>query len=396
MTGWFSLLRFMTFCRRLFWIIPDKCLKCLRWLFNERPQTYYELDTLYSNPSIIGASQEGIHLSGIGGLGTSGIEILDHGVSGRGAQQPSIHGEILPFDVALDLDSTAPQRTLSPPTRTTDPTPSTHSDIPKRLVAALRGDEAEMRLLDGHKIFRGSEVRLIFDKLKPAQLRAICMAVRDNPAIKSLELGCNSIGDSGVAVITETLRRCPHLHHLALWGNNIGDPGICSLSDLVGTCALQSLILSNNEITDQGLSSLGFSLAACHTLRSLDLSVNAGISDAGLGQLVKTLKGATECDLETLSLNNGCIGDLGCQYLGSWLSQPHCPLMSLDLSFNAVEDTGAQALGAALQVNTRLVELNLSGNLFTKFGMKCLLKAIDPDHCPNRTISMEDILTSQF
>lgn len=377
----------MSTCRRIAYlcrVLPEACLNCVRWVFREQPQ-YYEIDGSYGL---------GTNSMVVGNPSTTKIDDLLHpnSMAPPSARHISINGEISPFDVGSDLDQFAPQ--LDPNFAMTVPT--TSSEIPKRLVAALRGDASELRLLDGHKIIRGAGVKLIFDKLEPTQLRSICLAIRDNLSITSLELGCNNIGDNGVTIITECLRRCRHLNHLALWGNNIGDAGILSLGDLVGTCPLETLSLSNNEITDQGLSSLGFALSNCHTLRSLDLSVNSSISDNGLGLLVKAMKGVKECRLELLSVNNGSIGDLGAQFLGSWLSQPHCPLVSLDLSFNAVEDTGAQALAAALQVNTKLVELNLSGNLFTKVGMKCLLKSIDQDHCPNRVISMEDILTSQF
>lgn len=390
--------RLARFCR----ILSEVYFKCLNWLFRERPQ-YYELD---SSSSLVGYGLAGTSTSIVIGNpsrpnltkndDTLQVPEVGHepGIGTTSSRYISVDGEISPFDVGVDLKHFVlqPVTSYSPTVKV----PMTSSEIPQRLVAALKGDMSEMRRLDGDKIIGGSGVKLVFDKLDSSQLRSICLGIRNNTNITSLELGCNNIGNAGATIITECLRTCRHFRHLSLWGNDIGDSGMCSLGDLVSSCPLETLILSNNEISDQGIASLRFSLASCQTLRLLDLSVNSGISDSGLGQLVKVLKDSPDCRLESLSLNNGNISDLGCQYLGSWLSQPHCPLISLDLSFNAVEDAGTQALAAALQINTKLIELNLNGNLFTKLGMKCLLKSIGPDHQSHRTIFMEDVLTSQF
>lgn len=272
---------------------------------------------------------------------------------------------------------------------------SAMTDTPQRVVAALRGDADEVTKLQRQNKLVGTHgVKLVFDKLDEPQLRNICTAIRDSPRVTALELGCNGCGDRGAAILTEILFGCRHVEHVSIWGNGVTDKGAQSLADVIGTCPLRSLILSNNEIGDAGLSAMSLGIARSSTLRHVDLSVNAGMTDNGLQQLVQALKDARDSGIETLNLSNAGFSNPGCQYLGSWLSQPATckKLTSVDLSYNAVEDPGAEALAAALRVNDTLTELNLSGNLFSRKGMKLLREQMD--RRPGRVIVMEDVVTS--
>uniref|UniRef100_A0A0G4HH34 Uncharacterized protein n=1 Tax=Chromera velia CCMP2878 TaxID=1169474 RepID=A0A0G4HH34_9ALVE len=209
--------------------------------------------------------------------------------------------------------------------------------------------------------------------------------------MNSVEFGCNNFDNGAVAAIAETLRRDESLQHLAIWGNSVGDSGAASLADLVASCPLVSLVLSNNEMSDNGLSSLAQALPACPSLRTLDLSVNAHIADTGVQSLCRALRSEGGPRVEVLTLNNCSVGNEGARHLATLLTEPECPLRELDLAFNMIEDPGAKVLASALEVNSVLVELNVSVNLFSRTGISLLMQALARKHVPGRQILIEDV-----
>ena len=83
----------------------------------------------------------------------------------------------------------------------------------------------------------------------------------------------NSIGDSGVASLSQALATNSSLTSLDLRANVIGDSGGASLFQaLVANSTLAYLNLSENDIRDFGVASLS-------SLTSLDLSGNYWIDD---------------------------------------------------------------------------------------------------------------------
>ena len=179
------------------------------------------------------------------------------------------------------------------------------------------------------------------------------------------------------------LARCPHLaklHRLDLSGSRIGLAGAKALVESRFLGSLKELVLSRNNLNDEGLELLsraewfhnlealevadnGLSvlpLAASRQLQSLDLSKNPlspeiRLSD-GLGRLALSHCGIG-LDVATLAAS-GCFKSLN----------------ELDLSFNGIEDRGLETLAAAGPFHS-LVALDLSANRITAKGAEALAKS---------------------
>ena len=131
-------------------------------------------------------------------------------------------------------------------------------------------------------------------------------------------------------------------------------------------CAIETLDLGWNKITDQGCSSLGRLLRARTRLRSLIVRHN-DFTHVGFETLAEALLldcrpeeatpagGGADADrapgLRHLNLrfNNG--GAQGAASMARLLRSPRSPLVELDLSCAGVGDQGAEALAAALALH---------------------------------------------
>jgi len=79
------------------------------------------------------------------------------------------------------------------------------------------------------------------------------------PRLEVLSISGNPIGNRGVAALAAPLRKLPALGTLFLGRCEIGDEGVASLVDNLGKDdfnALENLDLSNNKITDAGVTRL--------------------------------------------------------------------------------------------------------------------------------------------
>ena len=198
-------------------------------------------------------------------------------------------------------------------------------------------------------------------------------ALRVNTSLTSLNLGCNYIGDEGASSLSEALRVNTSLASLNLGYNSIGDEGASSLSEaLRGNTSLTSLELSQNSIGGEGASSLSEALRVNTSLTSLNLGYNS-IGDEGASSLSEALRVNTS--LTSLELSQNSIGDEGASSLSEAL-RVNTSLTSLNLGYNSIGDEGASFLSEALRVNTSLTSLELSQNFIGDEGASSLSEAL--------------------
>lgn len=197
------------------------------------------------------------------------------------------------------------------------------------------------------------------DKCCPAL--AAVLSTRES-YLRELDLGYNSISDSGVKKLVE--------------GLNDKD------------CRLKTLRLHACELTSFACKHLATALKESPKLRELDLSCNK-IGDVGMRHLACGLE-SPECRLEALRLSQCNIKREGCSHLASALKKNPNHLKWLDLSVNTFGDKAANELlkefdiskltklemyycgltaqsceriGEALKIeSSNLVEFNLSNN----------------------------------
>jgi Ran GTPase-activating protein (RanGAP) involved in mRNA processing and transport len=225
----------------------------------------------------------------------------------------------------------------------------------------------------------------------------------NNPQLKKLYLGQNSIDDEGLQGLVEGMRNCHNLSQLDLSCNdsitvdgcrslctlfqsehcqlkylglesmNIESDGAAALAaGLTSLNQLENLNLSENSIGDDGVSALAAGIANLHLLEDLDLDGNS-TGDLGLQALAESL---LNCDnnLKYLSLtNNAIISASGLRSLSILLGSDSCSLTTLGLGGVSFGDEGAVALADGLKDNRSMKHVHLSNNSIGDLGLQALV-----------------------
>ena len=209
--------------------------------------------------------------------------------------------------------------------------------------------------------------------------------------LNSLNLSDNNITAEGAKHLSTALTHTNcKLNSLNLKDNNITDKGVKHLYTALihTTCKLNSLNLSDNNITAEGAKHL--STALTHTnckLNSLNLKDN-NITDKGVKHLYTALI-HTNCKLNSLNLRDNNITDEGVKLLSTALTRTNCKLNSLDLWHNNITDEGVKHLCRALiHTNCKLNSLDLRANHITDEGVKHLSKALTHTNCKLNSLNL--------
>ena len=165
--------------------------------------------------------------------------------------------------------------------------------------------------------------------------------------------------------ILDVARSSASLIFLDLSGNSLGDAGVSKISSdcLPQAQALESLVLDENNISDQGATKLGHSLRQHKqtTLQHLSLASNS-IQTEGAQYLASCL--CTNSTLQSLNLSSNWILDQGLLMLSNALMR-NTTLRSLRVASNGVTDDSirsSKGMSHALSVNLTLKILDLDQN----------------------------------
>ncbi|XP_078266270.1 NACHT, LRR and PYD domains-containing protein 12-like [Rhinoraja longicauda] len=249
------------------------------------------------------------------------------------------------------------------------------------------------------------------------------------PSFTSLTMNGSNLGDSGVKVLSEVIKspgckllnlelerndlthRCCEalaiivssnrmLRNVNLCDNHLGDKGICLLSTALKNteCRMQSLNLSNNDLSTGSWEELASVLVANRTLQELNVSSNR-MGEAGLRILSVALKDS-RCRLQKLGLNNtstfdfGMMGsyseETGVEVLCDVLRSPNCTLTCLELASNNLTQKNYKELTSALRVNRTLTRLDLSSNVIQDTGLNALSMALMDPSCSLQSLQLSD------
>ncbi|XP_053550169.1 NLR family CARD domain-containing protein 3 [Bombina bombina] len=192
-------------------------------------------------------------------------------------------------------------------------------------------------------------------------------------AIQSISLAENRLSNRGAKVLGRALMVNQSLSVLDLHGNSIGPSGARALADaLQNNQVLLSLNLQNNEIKAEGTHFLSQSLLVNRKLRVLKLSSNC-LGDRGATSLAEALP--ENLSLKTLDLQSNSISNRGLNSLTKGLSQ-NLGLKLLNLRENSISIEGARALAESLRKNSTLTHLDLTANLLHDEGAEALAGAL--------------------
>ena len=180
-------------------------------------------------------------------------------------------------------------------------------------------------------------------------------------SLQSLNVSNNNISAEGMETMVKALQHSQHLITLNVSYNAIGAGCAKAMADALRyISSLQNLYVSHNHIGDDGASAL----AGC-------LYTNE--------------------KLTTLKLQSNDIGPHGSTALAKALNLNTC-LQELDLSENHIRDEGAEALAAALHMNKNLKRLRLQSNDIGPNGATALAEALYTNTCLQKL----DVLHNDF
>jgi Ran GTPase-activating protein (RanGAP) involved in mRNA processing and transport len=189
---------------------------------------------------------------------------------------------------------------------------------------------------------------LSHNKLGPRGVKALAEGIEaaasidEGIALESLNLSHTSMGHFGAHALGGVLPAT--LKWLDLSHNGLGHDGLWKLASrrLSSLKSLRTLLLSHNQIADDGCLELARHLSCLLQLETLDIAMN-DIGDTAMETMAKSLSHST---LQTLDLSHNRISATGAQYLASAIGS--CGLRTLNLAYNQIEDAGCVAIAKGL------------------------------------------------
>ncbi|XP_057687833.1 uncharacterized protein LOC130904278 [Corythoichthys intestinalis] len=202
--------------------------------------------------------------------------------------------------------------------------------------------------------------------------------------LRQLVLTLNNLSDEGVEILSKGLAS-PHclLQVLVLDHCGITARGCVSLAGALKLhpSQLQEMRLSNNELSDEGVEILSKGLASPHCIIKVLELEHCSITKRGCVSLAEALK-LNPSHLQELDLSYNNLSDDGVDILSKGLASPHCILQVLNLSNCNITKRGCISLAEALKFNrSHLQELRLSHNDLSDEGVEILSKGLASQHC---------------
>jgi Ran GTPase-activating protein (RanGAP) involved in mRNA processing and transport len=215
---------------------------------------------------------------------------------------------------------------------------------------------------------------------------------------------CPHVNEEGVRAFAAGLARNTTLKVLEIRFDlrKITEIGWQLLFNAFATCKVESLILDSNELNDTTIHPLSNALLHNTTLKSLSLSNNFAITNAGWVIFSTSLRGImleklsicgnlivnigitviaesleNNSSLRELCLSDNLIGEDGVSALCTVLQHPNSVLEKLDIYDNSIGDIGVTAISTILRhPNSTLEKLDISKNYIGDIGMNALTDAL--------------------
>ncbi|XDV28534.1 hypothetical protein PO909_031816 [Leuciscus waleckii] len=213
--------------------------------------------------------------------------------------------------------------------------------------------------------------------------------------LNTLILSDCSITEEGYKALASALRSNPsHLIELDLTGNDPGQSGVKELSDLLQDqkCQLKTLRFLSHDADKACQYVRGIVGKNPLLLRELNLS-GRELGDTRVNQIAALLQDK-HCKLNTLMLNNNSITAEGCAALTSAFNSNPSNLIELDLSENKLGNSGIKKICVLLEnTQCRLEKLKLSDCSITEEGYKALASALrsNPSHLRELNLSEREL-----
>jgi Ran GTPase-activating protein (RanGAP) involved in mRNA processing and transport len=207
-------------------------------------------------------------------------------------------------------------------------------------------------------------------------------SIRHNENVRHFLIGNNIVGDAGASRISQLLsdeKTVPALQTMYLAGNCIGEDGVAHLADALRVNrTVKSLWLKRNPVHVDGVRHLASLLEENQTLEALDL-VNTGLLDEGVKVLFSSLRRNTT--LRTLYLDANGITPAGAHHIADYFTflktEGIKGLTGIFLAVNRLGDEGARIIAEGVRGYPHLVRLDLSSNRIQVPGLKTVLEVAE-------------------
>ena len=180
------------------------------------------------------------------------------------------------------------------------------------------------------------------------RLFALAIGSSTHKSLKKVQLENNNISAEGMVDIITALSMHPNLNSLNLIANRLRKNGCVALATLLQCSAkeLQNLLISGNDIDDEGIEALVPALVNCNHLKELYLCNNPSITTRGWQSHATLLE--SNSILEQISIGHNDIDDRAVAAFASALTNNHT-LNTLELDYNpSISPVGWEAFSHVL------------------------------------------------
>lgn len=232
-----------------------------------------------------------------------------------------------------------------------------------------------------------------FNGISDSGCHQLCRNIHATSQLRTLYLGGNLIRSDGAYAIADVLRRARNLTQLYLMGNLLGPDGVKAITEAIiadeqqriDGGGLQELYLGDTGMGGDGLAAVATLLSQSRRIRVLSLA-SCDISDDELSLLSKSIQSNENLPLETLQLSFNRITCRGMEKLSRALY--HTKIKELLLDNNEIADRGAQQIANVLLPQVKSLEvLNVGFNQIKSAGLKLIMTAV-ADYSRLTTVSV--------
>ena len=206
------------------------------------------------------------------------------------------------------------------------------------------------------------------NRLTSVGIKEIVSFLKKNNFIEKINLSGNSIKDEGFMYLCKGLNNNNNLLYLNISNNDIHCNGLTNGLNLISSCKLFSLNISNNPLLNEGLKKLTDSFKNFQNLHQLNVS-NCGFEFPGFEYLIVGLQFNKRIDFLNVSGNNikspkfeklkSCFGTFG--------------IKNLNMSKCSLGNETAYILGDCLAGNESIKNINISENKISDLGFKSFI-----------------------
>eukprot|EP01012_Entosiphon_sulcatum_P049455 TRINITY_DN68078_c0_g1_i1.p1 TRINITY_DN68078_c0_g1~~TRINITY_DN68078_c0_g1_i1.p1 ORF type:complete len:352 (-),score=104.51 TRINITY_DN68078_c0_g1_i1:46-1101(-) len=216
---------------------------------------------------------------------------------------------------------------------------------------------------------------IVSEPLDYPSVQSLMDALADYRWLHQVSFWKAKIGDDGVMVIAEFLKRDQRLRTLELLNNSISAKGCTFLGRmLTQNDTLTNLMLDHNDLGDDGIAALGEGLKWNSSVAHLSLQY-CGIGPSGGEAIAKTI--IRSSSVRELFLKGNAIGPTGVIAVAHAVAKSMV-LQKLDLSDNAfgIDLEAIEALRDGIESNDSLVWVDLHLNSMVPAGAAMLLEVL--------------------